>query len=44
LADGSVYNIVGLDKTLVDTLVQFAHNGSTAVDVPEVYHQLAVVE
>jgi hypothetical protein len=44
LADGSVYNIVGLEKTLVDTLVQFAQNGSTAADVPEVYHPLAVVE
>jgi hypothetical protein len=44
LADGSVYNIVGLEKTLVDTLVQFAQNGSTATDVPEVYHPLAVME
>jgi hypothetical protein len=44
LADGSVYSIVGLDKTLVDTLVQLAQNGSTVADVPEVYHPLAVVE
>jgi hypothetical protein len=44
LADGSVYDVVGLDKTLVGTLVQFAYNGSTAADVPEVYHPLTVVE
>lgn len=44
LADGSVYSIDGLDEELAATLVHFAYNGSSAADVPEIYHSLEVVE
>ncbi|KAJ4373058.1 hypothetical protein N0V83_003349 [Neocucurbitaria cava] len=44
LADGSLYNIVGLETDMVDTLIDFAYNGSSAADVPEVYAKLVVVE
>lgn len=44
LADGSLYNIVGLEEDLVDTLIDFAYNGSSAADVPEVYAKLMVEE
>jgi hypothetical protein len=44
LANGDLYNIVGLEKDLINTLIRFAYNGSSAAEVPEVYHKLAVVE
>ncbi|OSS53035.1 hypothetical protein B5807_02390 [Epicoccum nigrum] len=42
LVDGTLYNIEGLSTDLVDTLVSFTKNGSTAADVPEVFQNLVV--
>ncbi|KAF2833664.1 hypothetical protein CC86DRAFT_461966 [Ophiobolus disseminans] len=44
LADGVVYNTAGLETGLVETLIDLAFNGTTAAEVPEVYHNLVVVE
>ena len=42
LADGTVYDIKGLASDLVDTIVSFSQNGSTAADVPEVFQELVI--
>ncbi|KAF2031451.1 hypothetical protein EK21DRAFT_110821 [Setomelanomma holmii] len=44
LVEGSSYNIEGLEKDHVDTLLSLAYNGSTSADLPELYTNLAVEE
>jgi hypothetical protein len=42
LEDGQRYNISGLDDTLLNPLVEYAFNGSTADAIPEVYKNIAI--
>lgn len=42
LVDGQKYDISQLDDTLLEPLVEFALNGSTTEDVPEVYKVLEI--
>jgi hypothetical protein len=41
LADGSVYDAIGLENEAIDTLIAFAYNGSSAAVIPAVYRQIS---
>jgi hypothetical protein len=40
LADGTAYDVVGLEKAAINTLIAFAHNGSNAAVVPTAYRMI----